>query len=524
MQLTSTWRRSYSLLITSTLLTVALADFFFYDHVIGWTAAGFTFVLLLLVTLHDPRPLRTRGGWIILLALLGLIYSLVEQPTWLNIPLTLLCLGMLAIVAQTGWQRNATDWIAYWTSLLFNGLVRLFADNRIASRWVARRGLSPRATRGIAAWILPLLLGAIFIILFAIANPVISEWLTSFRDWINRTFARLPEYVNPFRIFFWLAFAALSWTILRGRVRRTRALSPAAAPAGSYILEPVALDLPPAFVVRCLVVFNAIFIVQNVLDARFLVDPSKLPAGLTLTQYVHRGAYPLIAAALLAGAFVITMFRPGSRTERAAAARWLVYAWLAQTVFLTLSASWRLGQYIDASTLTRWRLASAIWFGLVALGLLYTILRIITRRSDAWLINVNALTTALVLYACCFIHFDGHIADYNVRHCRQTNPAATTSIDIDYLQELGPSSLPALLWLEPQLKDPDLISTARSAINALRDQLRDQLSDWRGWTRRRSRISQQSKMLVSAPVVATPASRVRVLAVTATATQASQLP
>jgi hypothetical protein len=494
MQLTSSWRRSYSVLVTATLITVALADFLFYDHVLGWTAAAFTFFLLFLLVASDGRFLRSAGGWIALVALLGLLYSLIEQPTWLNIPYALLCLTALVIISRTGWQRNVSEWIAQWTSLFLSGIVRLFADNRIASRWVARRGLSPRATRGLAAWILPLLLGVIFIILFAIANPVISQWLTSFRDWINRTFARLPEYVNPVRIFFWLAFALLSWTLLRGRVRRRRSQS-FTTTADTYVIEPISLDLPPGFVVRCLIVFNAIFIVQNALDARFLADPSKLPPGMGYTEYVHRGAYPLIAAALLAGTFVITMFRPNSRTERSRAARWLVYGWLAQTIFLTLSASWRLGQYIDLTALTRWRLASAIWFALVALGLIYTIIRIVTRRSDQWLININALTTALVLYVCCFIHFDRVIADYNVRHCREIDPSANAGIDIAYVQELGPSSLPALLWLEPQLKDPDQHSTAVGAIRTLRRELHDELSDWRGWTLRRWRISRQSDVV-----------------------------
>ena len=43
-------------------------------------------------------------------------------------------------------------------------------------RWLIRRGFSPTLARGIAAWVLPVLLTCIFIAIFAWANPIISGW------------------------------------------------------------------------------------------------------------------------------------------------------------------------------------------------------------------------------------------------------------------------------------------------------------------------------------------------------------
>ena len=120
--------------------------------------------------------------------------------------------------------------------------------------------------------------------------------------------------------------------------------------------------------------FNIIFAVENTLDLRYLYS-EKLPAGMTYTQYVHRGAYPLIAAALLAGVFVLITFRPKSQTEQSRTARHLVYAWIAQTILLTASAAWRLRRYIEMSELTRLRVASIIWFFIVAMGLFYIVWR-----------------------------------------------------------------------------------------------------------------------------------------------------
>src|SRR5690606_27350298 len=57
--------------------------------------------------------------------------------------------------------------------------------------------------------------------------------------------------------------------------------------------------------VKTLVVLNAVFLVQLALDARYLLLGAALPEGMTYAQYAHRGAYPLIVTALLAGAMVL---------------------------------------------------------------------------------------------------------------------------------------------------------------------------------------------------------------------------
>ena len=64
-------------------------------------------------------------------------------------------------------------------------------------------------------------------------------------------------------------------------------------------------------IVHCLAVFNIIFALQTLLDVIYLCGGAALPRGLTYASYAHRGSYPLIAAALLAAAFVIVTFRPG---------------------------------------------------------------------------------------------------------------------------------------------------------------------------------------------------------------------
>ncbi len=53
-----------------------------------------------------------------------------------------------------------------------------------------------------------------------------------------------------------------------------------------------------------------------------------MPAGMTYAEYAHRGAYPLIATALLAGGFVLATTRAGLPTHETTLVRKLVFAWL----------------------------------------------------------------------------------------------------------------------------------------------------------------------------------------------------
>jgi len=238
--------------------------------------------------------------------------------------------------------------------------------------------------------------------------------------------------------------------------------------------------------VRCLVIFNALFLVQTVLDVRYLWGGARLPSGMTYASYAHRGAYPLVAAAILAAFFMLITFQAGSQSESFSWARRLVHLWLAQNVFLVFSAFWRLYLYILAYSLTRWRVAAAIWILLVAGGLTLIFWRIVTRRADIWLINANAVTALFVLYVCSFLNFDGFIADFNVRHCREMGGKGV-HIDLPYLARLGPDTLPALLRLAA--KHPKMPGI-QETIEQLRTELQESLQDWRSWTYRRHRMMQ----------------------------------
>mgnify|MGYP006301940805 FL=1 len=133
-------------------------------------------------------------------------------------------------------------------------------------------------------------------------------------------------------------------------------------------------------------------------------------------------------------------------------------------------------------------MAAGIWMLLVALGIGYICLRILLDKDNLWLTNVNVVTALVVLYACCFINFDGIIAWHNVQHCHELRGRGAW-LDVGYLQDLGPESLPALRWVRPRIEPEDAEKPkVQPAIDHLERELSGRLRNWRGWTWRRQRL------------------------------------
>jgi hypothetical protein len=242
-------------------------------------------------------------------------------------------------------------------------------------------------------------------------------------------------------------------------------------------------------ILRSLVLFNALFIVQSALDLAYLWGGLALPAGKSYASYAHRGAYPLILTALLAAAFVLAAMQPGSSIERSRLVRALVFLWIGQNVLLVLSSILRLDLYVDVYSLTEWRCAAFVWMLLVAAGLVLIVARIVLDRSNRWLVWGNAAVLALTLYICSLVDFSGVIARFNVMHSREI-AGAGEPVDMAYLYRLGPAALPALDMLAANAsasgqRPPVGMDNLRQSLE-LRHAVR--MGDWRAWTFRGYRL------------------------------------
>uniref|UniRef100_UPI0013DE5645 DUF4153 domain-containing protein n=1 Tax=Sphingomonas sp. 2R-10 TaxID=3045148 RepID=UPI0013DE5645 len=341
------------------------------------------------------------------------------------------------------------------------GPIKLLTDlHRIATRPRAK-GVSARAL--IATLALPAIGGALFVALFAAANPLVEQ-------------AFVALSLPPLDRVVLCAFVALFlWPAFRPQRIIMRAAAALPDP------EPAIPGTSLPSVVIALALFNLIFAVQNGLDIAFLWSGASLPEGLGAAEYAHRGAYPLIATAGLAGFMALAMLRPGSASAASPWARRLVTLWVAQNLVLVASSVLRTLDYIGESMLTAWRIAALLWMALVALGLILICWRILAQRSARWLINGNALAGGLVLAVCAFVDLGAIAARWNVDHGR------AGQVDLCYLRSVGNGALLPVIALERRTRRPALRAGVRAVRIELYDDLAERQSRWTGWTPRGAR-------------------------------------
>ena len=441
-------------------LLILLADLLLWGVTPGLGLCVWIIALGAVLVVRFPALTRTTAGMLTLCGLtLAVLAGAVDHgalPTWCAI----LTLMAAAVIGRAGHVPDAVEVLERAANGVMGIIVLPFADARLALRWRAGRARQPWRGRG---WLLPLGFGTLFAGLFLFANPVFGAQLTAGFDWLSALIT-LPA---PLRVVLWWLCGIGAWLLMRGKWTKNRAM-----------ISRLQRDPAPSRVVlvqRSLLVFHALFSLQNLCDLVYLWGGLQLPEGMTYATYAHRGAYPLIATVLLAAIFVLAWFRPGSEVQADPWCRWLVLAWLAQNVALLISAMWRLHLYVDVYDLTRWRVAAAVWMVLVGIGLGLIAGRIRRDLLNRWLVNANLGSLAMMLILLAWIDVDGAIARHNCAH-------AGSETDVAYVASLGPEALPTLRTLARTGN-----ASAMEAVHVLEVEVAMDLHDWRSWTLAKAR-------------------------------------
>lgn len=460
------------------LTLAALADWLFYGERIGLSLTLFAVAIACVSVLFNHSALDFRraaiGGAVVTLGLVPAI----EELNTLSFLILVTSLTIALLLATNPETTELADRARALRNFFLLGPFRFLPDALQVFNMSA-------FTRGIALWVLPAALSTVFVALFAAANPVIEQWVSLLNPKL------LLEYISIPRVLFWTLMLALVWPFIHVRWRHRKVLTTTVAdgPVPPPLPPLVSAEfLGPSTILRSLILFNLLFAAQSILDGIYLWGHVALPANLTYAAYAHRGAYPLIATALLAAAFVLVAMRPGGPAEKSAVIRPLVYLWVGQNVLLVASSILRLDLYVDIYMLTYWRIAAFIWMGLVALGLVLIVARIALNRPNRWLVGANLIALTIVLYSCSLVNFDAFIADYNVAHSREASGKGV-QIDINYLLTLGPQALPAIdkaIALRAGASESCLVSRRDRLVELQRQDLA-----WRAWGLRSWRLQRR---------------------------------
>ncbi|WP_299310083.1 DUF4173 domain-containing protein [uncultured Croceicoccus sp.] len=456
-------------------ILLALSDAVFFGYRGGSVMGAFALVWLLCVAVSQPSARRSRAGRIGIAAAFLYALVLILDPGVLAVLLFLTAIGSVALLA-----RHDFDHAGYWFVRLC--ILAALAPFRVAIDLAHAMRLLPRdgtRTRSIALHVaMPFAGGAIFLLLFASANPVIGD-----------VFAAAMPDMELFVLHgvLLLVTLCLVWPSLRPRtVRMSERMR---------LSRDAAFDAPVTAMLLTLGVFNAVFMVENTLDLVFLWSGAALPDGVTLADYAHRGAYTLILTALLAGGFVLFALRPGSPAAANGGVRALLLAFVAQNILLVASSMLRLVDYIEAYSLTVLRIAALAWMVSVAIGLVLICWRLMAGRSAGWLINANALVLMGMLSLFGIVDAGAVAAAWNVRHARDGN-----ALDLCYLESLGTSSLIPLIELRIASVSPVTQDRAAQLSERIHADLRASQSHWQGWSVTGARrLEKADRMLRDAP-------------------------
>lgn len=473
------------------LALIVAGDLLMWRQASGVNSLVFMVAVIFAIAALHPRQLgESRTVLLLLVALLGVMPMFETESLWALLTAT----GGITLLAL-GISNNLPkfeDWATAFARFNLLAPLRLAGDG---IRLIAEGG--QRGTRGgmlrlAAGWLVPVSFALVFVVLFAAANPVIEYGLRAIQ------FDRLLELIEPGRVLLWGFVAFVCWPVLVPRL-----LSWTPIPQWQGPIQPRAESLVfgSRAILNSLLVFNVLFAAQTVLDLVYLWGGVRLPEAMGHAEYAHRGAYPLIVTALLAAAFVLVAMRPGGAGEKSPLIRGLVYLWIAQNVWLVISSVLRLKLYVEVYYLSELRIAAFIWMGLVAVGLVLIVARIVLRRSNRWLVMCNLVALSVTLWTVSWVDMQSLIASYNVRHAYEVTGRGVP-IDQYYLSEIGPAAIPAL---------DEFLLTARHAgpstqarFSLMREELAGRLvardwiartaqrlpQSWHGWSWREERLTQ----------------------------------
>ncbi|QFT58564.1 hypothetical protein FIU94_06950 [Sulfitobacter sp. THAF37] len=402
---------------------IALGDALVWQVTPGLSLAVFGAAMVLAAVVTARRLHPKRLGVVVAGSLLSFL-PLVELVQPLSLAIAVLGGSVvLAVVAGLQGRDIPRAALRLWPV----GMEQTVEDGARALGRPNTHLVSGWARQAIRRWLVPVLLGAVFMLLLLMANPIADRWVADVAAWD-------PTLPQAERAGFWLCLLPLVWTALRLSAMRERL---AAAPARRHAGPRQEGLINPASTVRALVLFNGVFLVQTMLDAIYLYGGVGLPRGITYAEYAHRGAYPLVVTGLLAGGFALLTRR---WVQGDTLLRGLLLAWVAQNVALVVSSLVRLDLYVGVYGLTHLRLAAAIWMGMTAVGLALIFWQVCAGRNNLWLMLRGGGLSVAVVYGCAFFSFDAAIARYNLTH-----PVAQ---DRAYLCGLGAAARPVIAAAE----------------------------------------------------------------------------
>jgi len=440
------------------LLATGLGDYLFWHELVGLNGLIYMVFLVVAQLILLPRyaPVRrTVGFWV---AAGGCLLSggLVAWYGSDAAELAALASGLLLVgLVNQPQLRLVGSAVGTAVAGVLPGVALVLSSLRVPS------GLGGQLRR---AWYygrllgLPLLALGVFQALFAYANPRYAALSAQLWEVLGRWLARLVEAVSvPHLLFLGLCGVGAAGALVAVPVhyfldqesrfgefiRRQRdgVASLAVRWPNFAHSDRGALALRKEWLaaVASISLLNALLLVVNAVDVRWLWFGFRAAPGFDLTQFVHEGTYVLIFSILLAAGLMLWFFRRNLNFYKPGLPllRWGATLWVAQNAVLAVSVGLRNYYYIAATELAYKRIGVYGFLLLTLFGLGTVLLKIWQRRSAFSLVRLNSWAAYALLLGLAAGNWEGWIARYNLQ-------PGFTRLNIGFLLTMPPRVLPVL--------------------------------------------------------------------------------
>jgi Leucine-rich repeat (LRR) protein len=437
-----------------TLFTVSLLawSLLFFRQGIGINALLFTLVFsgsAFLMLREGRHPIR--AGWIGALALsLVAAFSLLLQVQNISIVMWILSMLMLAIFSH-GAGISALTGVLHGVSMAASSAGFMIADlvERIS-------GKPKEKSRGKQGWktlllvLIPLLVATIFLLLYQQANPVFKHY---------------TEFINlDFISWSWIGFTILGsiimyglfWPRLLGSIIRKEQNHPSRIGIDGKEDGRIPAHFRLQLGIGILSLLNIILLGMNVVDTGFVWMHNSLPEGMTYAESLHQGVGLLILSIVMAIALIAWLLGGDLNFDKNRS--WLIklaVLWMAQNLFMVSTNILRNEMYVEAYTLTQLRLGVYAWLFLAASGIVLTMVKILQKRTNWFLIQSLSWATMAMLTAAGLINWNLYITGYNMQHA--------ANLDRSYLLSLSDANLPEMLNYQYEHPEEEAYSGQGSA-------------------------------------------------------------
>jgi hypothetical protein len=508
--------KTESLKTTSIIFGAVLFNSIFWNEKLGVNAVLFTVFIVCCLVYFYPHSIKKSACKWLLISHLVTAAIVVFQNTLLS--KVAFSITMLLFVAFSQYKHRSV-WFAGCSAVMnyVFAIPNFFRQFKKYGNNVELSGF----IKLIRKMVLPLLIVAGFVIVYALANVVFSDTIFRITNAVGNWIAHIFDWLSVQRIEFFLLGILITCGLLlavrnnwlsetdmqksdnlprkKGNFKKWKesafsdllSVITGKSPAGVLALKN---EFSTGLI--SLVLLNVLLLFVNVIDIKYVWLGYKFQSNQRLFAYVHEGAGLLILSIILAMLLLLFFFRGNLNFyKRNNSLKRFAYLWIFQNSFLVFSVFIRDYYYIFHCGLAYKRIGLLFFLAMVLIGLLTVFSKIYFIKSTYYLLRINAWAAIILLVFASAIDWDVAIATYNIER------KSKLPLDVHFLLSLSDKTLPIIEKNKDILENKleGRITALEFFENRKKTFMREQASySWLSWNASDAYVT---KVLKSSPAI-----------------------